>query len=116
MRHRKAKFTLSRTTAKRRLLARKLGIALITHGKIATTPARAQFLRQFVEPLVTTAKAQTLTSRRRLISALGNREAAAELLKRAGTYENRPGGYTRITRLPAPRSGDHAPQVLIEFV
>lgn len=116
MRHRRAKFTLSRTPAERRALARKLGIALITHGKIATTPARAQFVRQFVEPLVTTAKANTLTSRRRLISALGNREAAALLLKRAETYQSRPGGYTRITRLPIYRSGDHAPQALIEFV
>ncbi|TSC72400.1 MAG: large subunit ribosomal protein L17 [Parcubacteria group bacterium Gr01-1014_38] len=116
MRHRRAKFTLSRTPAERRALARKLGIALITHGKIATTPARAQFVRQFVEPLVTTAKANTLTSRRRLIAALGNRQAAALLLKRADAYRSRPGGYTRMTRLPTHRSGDHAPQVLIEFV
>lgn len=116
MRHRKAKFTLSRTPAERRALERKLGIALITHGKIATTPARAQFVRKFVEPLVTTAKSRSLASRRSVIAALGNREAAMVLWKRAETYGNRPGGYTRMTRLPMRRGGDRAPQVLIEFV
>lgn len=116
MRHRRKKFTLSRTPAERRALARKLGVALITYGKIATTPARAQFVRRFVEPLVTTAKVNTLTSRRQLISALGNPEAASLLLKRADAYRSRPGGYTRMTRLPTSRSGDRAPQVLLEFV
>lgn len=117
MRHRKAKMTLSRTSAERRTLARKLAISFVTRGRIQTTHARARFLRSFVEPLITAARTGDLTARRRSLAALGNhRPAVAQLLKRAETYRGRSGGYTRISKLPIRRAGDAAPLVLIEFV
>lgn len=116
MRHRKKKITLSRTPAERKALQRKLAIALFEKGKIQTTAPRARFLRRFAEPLITTAKPGTLASRRAVIAALGNARAAGAVLERAQKYQNRPGGYTRVTRLPKRRSGDSAPLVQIEFV
>lgn len=116
MRHRSRKITLSRTSGERRALERKLGMSFVTHGRITTTPARARFLRRFIEPLVTTAKRQDLVARRRIAAALGNRAGAAVLLKRAEAYRDRPGGYTRVTKIASVRSGDNAAQVMIEFV
>lgn len=116
MRHRRAKVTLSRTTAERRHLARSLAQALLKRGSIQTTPAKARFLRSFIEPLLTTAKAGDLSSFRRVYSALGDRGSADSLKRRAEQYRARPGGYTRLTRLPHRRRGDGSPMVQIAFV
>ncbi len=116
MRHRKQKATLSRTPAERKALARKLTIALFERGKIRTTAPRARFVRRFAEPLITSAKRGTLHARRSIIASLGNAAAAQRVLDRARQYATRPGGYTRVTRLPKRRSGDGAPLVVLEFV
>lgn len=116
MRHRKKGFTLSRTAAARRVLARKMAISFVAHGRIQTTPARARFLQSFVEPLITVAKAGDVTARRRVASALGNRAAVASFLKRAEAYRSRQGGYTRATKLPKRRAGDGSELVILEFV
>jgi large subunit ribosomal protein L17 len=34
----------------------------------------------------------------------------------APRYEDRPGGYTRLIRLPDPRLGDHGPQAIVQLV
>lgn len=116
MRHRKQKFTLSRPAADRRVLARTLAIALLVHGKIQTSAAKAHFLQRFIEPLVTKGKRGDLHARRIVLQRLQNVDATRKLLARAATCRDRPGGYTRITKLPRPRPGDGAPQVLMEFV
>jgi len=116
MRHRKNKITLSRTPAERTALARKMTISFFQNGKIQTTAARARFVRRFAEPLITKAKPGTLEARRYVIAALGNARAAERVLDRAKQYHSRPGGYTRVTRLPKRRSGDGAPLVQLEFV
>mgnify|MGYP001611070095 FL=1 len=116
MRHRKKGATLSRTASARGVLARKLAISFLTHGRIETTHARARFLRSFVEPLITTAKPGDLSARRGILAALGDRAAVVKLLQRAEGYRDRPGGYTRISRLRVRRKGDGSQQVLIEFV
>lgn len=116
MRHRHSNPTLSRTAAARTRLARVLARSLISKGSVHTTHAKARFLRSFIEPLVTKAKAGDLSSRRWVTSALADREAAAALLRRAEQYRSRPGGYTRLTRLPTRRRGDASPLVQIEFV
>ncbi len=116
MRHRKRKFTLDRPADERRALARKLAISFIRSGRVSTSSARAKFLRSFIEPLVTTAKVGDLSARRRVTAALGNREAAGELLQRAEAYRARAGGYTRLTKLPYRRSGDGTVLVQMEWV
>jgi large subunit ribosomal protein L17 len=116
MRHRKNKITLSRTPAERKALVRKMAISFFKAGKMQTTAARARFLRGFVEPLITKAKPDTLTARRYVIAHLGNADAAQLVLERAKKYVDRPGGYTRVTKLTTRRAGDAAPLVQIEFV
>lgn len=116
MRHQRKKFTLSKTAAQRTALVRKLAVSFVTHGKVQTSAAKAQFLRSYVEPLITKAKTGDVSARRALVSALGNRAAAAVLLKRAAVYRTRPGGYTRITKLSLVRAGDRTHLVMLEFV
>lgn len=116
MRHRKNKITLSRTPAERKALARKMAISLFKNGKMQTTAAKARFLRRFVEPLITKAKPDTLTARRYVIAYLGNASMAPMVLERAKKYVDRPGGYTRVTKLTTRRAGDAALLVQIEFV
>ena len=80
------------------------------------TSARSRVAQRYVERLVTVAKHQDLAARRRLHGALGNRAAAARLLKRADEYRSRAGGYTRIIKDPFARRGDGAPRAILEFV
>lgn len=116
MRHRQRTVTLDRTAAARRALARKLAISFLRSGAVRTSGARAKFLQSFLEPLVTTARVGDLAARRRVAAALGNRQAAGELLRRAEAYRSRPGGYTRLTKLPSRRAGDGTALVQIEWV
>jgi len=54
---------------------------------------------------------------RRAIQVLGNKEAVAKLFDEIGpAMRDRPGGYTRILRLPKPRLGDKGQRVLFELV
>ena len=61
MRHRKAGRTLGRNAASRLALMRSLSRALIEHGRIITTVAKAKELRPFIEKLVTLAKKANAT-------------------------------------------------------
>jgi large subunit ribosomal protein L17 len=117
MRHHNRNRKFGRPASQRRALLKTLAVALVTHGAITTTDAKARELRPFAEKLVTTAKKNTLASYRDLLSRLDNNEAvAAKLAKEfAPKYETRNGGYTRIYKLPR-RVSDAAPMARIEFV
>ena len=116
MRHHNQNRKFGRESAERRALLRSLAEALIARGKIRTTEAKAKELRPFVEKLVTRARIGTLASRRLVMVRLGGAAAAKPLLDIiAPRYQKRPGGYTRITKLP-PRRADGARLAVIEFV
>lgn len=116
MRHRKKGKTLGREKAHREALLRNLAESLILHGSVRTTKAKAQELRTVVEPLVTKAKAGTLTARRELISRLYTARAVNKLMDDWGPrYRERPGGYTRMVKL-GRRANDAAAVVKIELV
>jgi large subunit ribosomal protein L17 len=60
--------------------------------------------------------APAVAIRRRLQRLLGQKKAVTVLLaKVAPRFRNRPGGYTRIVRLPRPRVGDAGPRAILEF-
>lgn len=104
-----------RVADQRKALMRSLADSLISHKKIKTTEAKAKELRKFVEPLVTKAKTGDL-HRRRLVRKYLNEAATKKLFGEiAPLYKDRPGGYTRITKLP-PRVSDGARMAQIEFV
>lgn len=104
-----------RENDQRRALMRGLANALITHGRIQTTEAKAKSLRPYIEKLITKSKAQNLAARRSLVATVGV-QSAAKLIKEIGPrFIERPGGYTRIRRL-LPRVSDGAKMAVIEFV
>lgn len=97
-------------------MMRNLSRALITHGRLVTTEAKARRLRPYVEKLVTKARKGDLHARRMVLSELGDRAVVHRLFAQvAPVMAERPGGYTRILKL-GQRRGDAAEMAIIEFV
>lgn len=98
-------------------LLKGLSLALIAHGKIETTEAKAKELRPLIEKMITKANLGTISSRRLVTSRLyGLKSEANKLIDEiAPKYKGRSGGYTRITKLPR-RAGDASKMAIIEFV
>ena len=103
-----------RTSGVREALYKSLATALIEHGKIKTTEAKAKSMSGQVDKLVTLAKKQTLASRRLLLSQIGEKAVQKLMTDIAPKFESRNGGYTRTTKLGQRRS-DGAPMAVIEF-
>jgi large subunit ribosomal protein L17 len=117
MRHHKKGKKFHRLTGRRRSFLRNLANDLIRRGKIETTEARAKALRPFIERLVTIAKKQTLASRRLLIARLHNMKTVQKLYEEiALRYQDRKGGYLRITKLAKARKRDGSKLAVIEFI
>ena len=117
MRHHSKTKKFGRKANVRLALMRGLALSLIEHGKITTTEARAKALRPYVEKLVTKARKGDVAARRLVSSRLGGQPDATKKLVDviAKDYADRPGGYTRIVKMPR-RQGDAAPMAVIEFV
>ena len=116
MRHRKKGRKFGRTRDVRRAFLKSLATALIVEEKIRTTEARAKELRRFLEPLVTKAKRGATQIVIREIRKFLPSKATFKLVREIGPrFADRPGGYTRLTRLPR-RVSDGAPQAVIEFI
>ena len=102
--------------AHERLLLANLAAALFIHKSITTTETKAKRLRPLAERLVTFGKRGDLHARRRVLSVIGNKEAVHVLFTEiAPLVADRPGGYTRITKV-GNRKGDNAPMAVIELV
>ena len=119
MKHHKSMRKFGRDHAGRLALLRSLALALIGEEHITTTEARAKELRPFIESLVTKGRVGDLSSRRLIISRLGGTTGEAGAKKIiddiAPRYATRPGGYTRVIKLPR-RGGDASKMAIIEFV
>ncbi len=102
--------------AHQRLLLAGLATALFEHGRITTTEAKARRLRPYAERLITKAKQGDLHARRQVLRVIRDKGVVHVLFTQIGPrYENRHGGYTRITKI-GPRRGDNAPMAVIELV
>lgn len=102
--------------AHERLMLANLATALFEHGRITTTAAKAKRMQPLAERLITFAKRGDLQARRRVLTVIRDKSVVHELFTEIGPrYENRNGGYTRITKL-GPRKGDNAPMAQIELV
>ena len=116
MRHKKKGRKLGRKVGNRKALLMNLACQLITHKKIKTTDPKAKELRSFIEPLITLAKKNNLHSRRLVIKKIPKKNIVRILFDEiAPVFSERPGGYTRITKL-GHRDNDRAPVSIIEFV
>jgi large subunit ribosomal protein L17 len=116
MRHAKSGKKLGRDASHRRALYANLTGALITHGRIETTEAKAKAVRPYAEKLVTLGKRGDLHARRQAMAELRSNDVVHHLFSEvAPRFAERPGGYTRIVKL-GPRQGDAAPMAFLEFV
>lgn len=105
---------LKRTTNQRKSLFKSLAEALVLHGRIKTTEAKAKAVKGEIEKLVTHAiknDANTLSYLKKHVHT----PTAERLILISPVFKGRPGGYTRIIRLGG-RKKDNAPMVILEFV
>ncbi|WP_067441103.1 50S ribosomal protein L17, sunset domain variant [Nocardioides jensenii] len=107
---------LGGSPAHQRLIISNLATALFEHGRITTTEAKARVLRPHAEKLITKAKKGDLHNRREVLKTIHDKSVVHTLFTEiAPTFAERPGGYTRITKI-GPRKGDNAPMAVIELV
>ncbi len=107
---------LGGSPAHQRLMLSNLATQLFEHGKITTTESRARTLRPLAEKLITKAKKGDLHNRRSVLRTVRDKSVVHTLFTEiAPTFTERPGGYTRITKI-GPRKGDNAPMAVIELV
>lgn len=104
-----------RETKQRSALMSSLANALITHGRITTSEAKAKSLRIYVEKLITRTKKPGLSTVRILNKNL-NKASTAKIIKEIGPrFSDRRGGYIRISKLP-PRLSDGAKMAVVEII
>ena len=116
MRHKVAGRKLGRDTGHRRAMYRNLVTDLLSYEKITTTEAKAKEVRGLAEKMITLGKKGGLNSRRQALSFIIDKKVAEKIFTElAPRYAERPGGYTRITKL-GPRLGDGAAMVQLELV
>ena len=78
--------------------------------------AKAKRLRPVAERLITKAKKGDIHNRRQVLTVVKDKGVVHHLFTEiAPTFAERPGGYTRITKI-GPRKGDNAPMAVIELV
>ena len=124
MRHNKKFNHLGRKSAHRKAMLSNMACSLILKKRIITTTAKAKALRMYVEPLITKAKPENnstteegSSNRRVVFSYLQDKYAVTELFREIGPkVASRPGGYTRIIRMPENRLGDAAEMAMMELV
>ena len=124
MRHLKHRHQLGVKKEHRVALMSNLAIALIKHGKIQTTLAKAKALRPFVEKVITLAKKGHATEApekklhyyRLALSRVRDKGVISLLFnEKVEAFLSRKGGYARIYKL-MPRRGDAANMALIELI
>src|SRR4051794_15059117 len=116
MRHQRAGRKLGRDSAHRKALYANLTGALIEHGRIRTTEAKAKEVRPIAEQMITLGRRGDLHARRQALAFLRSQEVVHRLFDDVGPrFRDRPGGYLRIVKL-GPRQGDAADMAYLEFV
>ena len=116
MRHARAGKKLGRDSAHRKALYSNLAGALIQHGRIETTEAKAKAVKPYAEKLITLGKRGGLHCRRQALATLQDPKLTEKLFSAlADRYRDRKGGYIRIVKAGF-RHGDCAPMAVIELV
>jgi large subunit ribosomal protein L17 len=134
MRHMKAGRKLGRTSAHRRALFSNLVTALVTHGKIETTEAKAKELRSIADrtihwgvgvaelmekgpkKLSNIERARVVHAKRMARRVIKQDDALDRLFSEvAPQMVGRPGGYTRVLKTRV-RLGDAAPMAIVQLV
>ena len=116
MRHRKSGRKLGRDASHRKALYANLTGALIEHGRIKTTIAKAKEVRPIAEQMITLGRRGGVHSRRQALKFLRSQDVVHKLFSDVGPrFKDREGGYSRIVRI-GPRLGDAAEMAYLELV
>ena len=123
MRHKVVGKRLGRSKDHRLALRRNMVKQLFEYERIRTTRAKAEAVRGQAEKLITLAKrgnaaegAEAVHVRRLAVSRMADKDAVTKLFDDiAPRFENRQGGYTRMTKLGI-RKGDSAEMVILELI
>jgi large subunit ribosomal protein L17 len=140
MRHRKHTFKIGKTGTHRRAMIANMLKSLIIHKRIETTVTKAKEVRRYADKMVTLAKKNDLSARRKAISTMriefnslspkemrqakeGNKTSynadrrVIDLLfgELREKFQDRQGGYTRIIK-KHERVGDNAQTCYLEYI
>ncbi|MDP2729231.1 MAG: 50S ribosomal protein L17 [Dehalococcoidales bacterium] len=104
------------TSGYRRAMYRNLVTDLLGYGKITTTEGKVKQVRRLAEKMITLGKRGGLHSRRQALSFIFDEQVTEKVFSElAERFAQRPGGYTRATKL-GRRLGDGAAMVQLELV
>lgn len=115
MRKQKQGRKFSRPKNQRQALLYGLVKQLFLKERLKTTLSRAKEARRLAEKFISKSRQQDLAAKRYLIRFLGPKVSQKLMGKISPRYKLRPGGYTRIIKLP-PRRSDGAEMAIIELV
>jgi large subunit ribosomal protein L17 len=116
VRHQRKGKKLGRDSSHRKALYANLTGALIEHGRIKTTEAKAKAVKPIAEKMITLGRRGDLAARRQALAYLRSQEVVHQLFADvAPRFADRPGGYLRIVKI-GPRYGDAAEMVYLELV
>lgn len=137
MRHQKSGRKLNMDSSQRKAMFRNMVTSLFEHGQIRTTVARAKEIRRVADRVLTigqrapsasdlaglkgeelaNAKADRVAAIRRVAQWVHDDDALSKVMgEYAERFRSRPGGYTRVVKLGAPRPGDNAPMAVVQLV
>jgi len=107
---------LGRATDHRLSMLRGLVTYLLENGRIETTVTRAKEVRAMAEKIITTAKDDSLHSKRKVLAYVTKEDVVRKLFEEiAPRYKDVNGGYCRIIKT-GPRRGDAAEMCIIELI
>ena len=116
LRHKISGRQYGRASGPRRAMFRIMETDLLRHGQIKTTVAKAKAILPLTEKMVTLGKGGTLHDRRQAAAFITDKSVVKAVFDDiAPRFQERNGGYTRITRLGV-RPGDAAEMALIELI
>lgn len=107
---------LGRTKPHREAMLSNMAMSLFTHRMIRTTEAKAKALRPVVDRLITTAKKDTLASRRQVARTIHVKQVFKKFYGEiVPQFADRNSGFTRVMKLGV-RRGDGAPLSVVELL
>jgi len=107
---------LNRPTDHRLAMIRNQITDLLRYERVRTTEAKARELRREAEKVITLAKTNDVHHRRLALTKVYDPRVVTKLFDEIGPrIAERPGGYTRMTKL-MPRKGDGAAMAVVELV
>ena len=107
---------LGRHKPHREAMLSNMAMSLFEHRTIKTTEAKAKALRPLVDRLITTAKKDTVASRRQVAKTIHVKEVYQKLYNEIlPQFSERNSGFCRVVKLGV-RKGDGAPLSVVELL